>query len=121
MQEMFYLMSYFKFKGLGKVCVLVIDGCFLGGSSGLSIGYVLFEVVEGGIIGLVEMGDFIEIDILNCIIYFVVLDVEFVVCCQKCEEEGWYFVEFWFCKIIVVLCVYVFMMMSVLWGVVWNI
>ncbi len=65
MQEMLYPTSYLKSKGLGKVCALVTDGRFSGGSSGLSIGHVSPEAAEGGAIGLVEQGDIIEIDIPN--------------------------------------------------------
>ena len=63
MQEMLYPTSYLKSKGLGKVCALVTDGRFSGGTSGLSIGHVSPEAAEGGAIGLVEEGDRIEIDI----------------------------------------------------------
>ncbi len=65
MQEMLYPTSYLKSKGLGKVCALVTDGRFSGGSSGLSIGHVSPEAAEGGAIGLVEEGDTIVIDIPN--------------------------------------------------------
>jgi len=63
MQEMLYPTSYLKSKGLGKACALVTDGRFSGGSSGLSIGHVSPEAAEGGLIGLVQEGDRIEIDI----------------------------------------------------------
>ncbi|HET6308477.1 MAG TPA: dihydroxy-acid dehydratase, partial [Rhodopila sp.] len=63
MQEMLYPTSYLKSKGLGKLCALVTDGRFSGGSSGLSIGHCSPEAAEGGLIGLVETGDIIEIDI----------------------------------------------------------
>jgi dihydroxy-acid dehydratase len=63
MQEMLYPTSYLKAKGLGKACALVTDGRFSGGTSGLSIGHVSPEAAEGGLIGLVENGDRIEIDI----------------------------------------------------------
>jgi dihydroxy-acid dehydratase len=65
MQEMLYPTSYLKSKGLGKVCALVTDGRFSGGSSGLSIGHCSPEAAEGGTIGLVEEGDIIDIDIPN--------------------------------------------------------
>jgi len=74
MQEMLYPTSYLKSKGLGKVCALVTDGRFSGGSSGLSIGHVSPEAAEGGAIGLVEEGDLIEIDIPNRIIRVAVSD-----------------------------------------------
>jgi dihydroxy-acid dehydratase len=63
MQEMLYPTSYLKSKGLGKSCALITDGRFSGGTSGLSIGHVSPEAAEGGLIGLVEEGDRIEIDI----------------------------------------------------------
>ena len=65
MQEMLYPTSYLKSKGLGKVCALLTDGRFSGGTSGLSIGHVSPEAAEGGAIGLVNEGDTIEIDIPN--------------------------------------------------------
>ena len=57
MQEMLYPTSYLKSKGMGKVCALITDGRFSGGTSGLSIGHVSPEAAEGGAIGLVEEGD----------------------------------------------------------------
>jgi dihydroxy-acid dehydratase len=65
MQEMLYPTSYLKSKGLGKACALVTDGRFSGGTSGLSIGHVSPEAAEGGLIGLVETGDTIAINIPN--------------------------------------------------------
>lgn len=76
MQEMLYPTSYLKSKGLGKVCALVTDGRFSGGSSGLSIGHVSPEAAEGGLIGLVEDGDRIEIDIPNRKIHLAVDETE---------------------------------------------
>jgi dihydroxy-acid dehydratase len=63
MQEMLYPTSYLKSKGLGKVCALITDGRFSGGSSGLSIGHISPEAADGGALALVEEGDSIEIDI----------------------------------------------------------
>ena len=63
MQEMLYPTSYLKSKGLGKVCALITDGRFSGGSSGLCIGHISPEAAEGGSLALVEEGDPIEIDI----------------------------------------------------------
>lgn len=65
MQEMLYPTSYLKSMGLGKACALITDGRFSGGTSGLSIGHVSPEAQEGGLIGLVESGDSIVIDIPN--------------------------------------------------------
>jgi dihydroxy-acid dehydratase len=65
MQEMLYPTSFLKGKGLGKTCALLTDGRFSGGTSGLSIGHVSPEAAEGGVIGLIEEGDRIRIDIPN--------------------------------------------------------
>jgi dihydroxy-acid dehydratase len=74
MQEMLYPTSYLKSKGLGKVCALITDGRFSGGSSGLSIGHISPEAAEGGLIGLVEDGDRIKIDIPSRTISLLVDD-----------------------------------------------
>jgi dihydroxy-acid dehydratase len=63
MQEMLYPTSFLKGRGLGKVCALITDGRFSGGTSGLSIGHVSPEAASGGLVALVEEGDVIEIDI----------------------------------------------------------
>jgi dihydroxy-acid dehydratase len=86
MQEMLYPTSYLKSKGLGKVCALVTDGRFSGGSSGLSIGHVSPEAAEGGLIGLVETGDPILIDIPNRVIR---LDIdEAVIAARRAAMEA---------------------------------
>ncbi|MDP1765268.1 MAG: dihydroxy-acid dehydratase [Methylotenera sp.] len=76
MQEMLYPTSYLKSKDLGKVCALLTDGRFSGGTSGLSIGHASPEAAEGGAIGLVEEGDTIEIDIPNRTIHLAISDEE---------------------------------------------
>src|SRR6201995_665121 len=76
MEEMLYPTSYLKSKGLGKACALVPDGRFSGGASGLSIGHVSPEAAEGGLIGLVQDGDKIEIDIPARSIHLAVDDAE---------------------------------------------
>jgi len=74
MQEMLYPTSYLKSKNMGKLCALLTDGRFSGGTSGLSIGHVSPEAAEGGVIGLIEDGDIIEIDIPNRSIHLDVND-----------------------------------------------
>ncbi len=76
MQEMLYPTSYLKSKGLGKVCALLTDGRFSGGTSGLSIGHASPEAAAGGAIGLVEEGDTVEIDIPNRRIHLAITDQE---------------------------------------------
>ncbi len=72
MQEMLYPTSYLKSRGLGKVCALLTDGRFSGGTSGLSIGHVSPEAACAGAIALIEEGDTIEIDIPNRRIHLAV-------------------------------------------------
>lgn len=62
MQEMLYPTAFLKGAGLGEKCALITDGRFSGGTSGLSIGHVSPEASTGGLIGLVEDGDAIQID-----------------------------------------------------------
>ena len=76
MQEMLYPTSYLKSKGLGKVCALLTDGRFSGGTSGLSIGHASPEAAEGGEIGLVNEDDMVEIDIPNRTINLAISEEE---------------------------------------------
>jgi dihydroxy-acid dehydratase len=76
MQEMLYPTSYLKSMGLDKVCALVTDGRFSGGTSGLSIGHISPEAASGGNIGLVNEGDIVVIDILNRSLNIDVSDAE---------------------------------------------
>lgn len=48
--------------GLGKSVALITDGRFSGGTHGFVVGHITPEAYEGGLIGLVEDGDIIEID-----------------------------------------------------------
>ncbi|MDR6939196.1 dihydroxy-acid dehydratase [Arcanobacterium hippocoleae] len=63
MQEMLYPTSFLKGLGFGKSCALITDGRFSGGTSGLSIGHISPEAAAGGLIGLVEDGDIISINV----------------------------------------------------------
>ncbi|MDU3135904.1 MAG: dihydroxy-acid dehydratase [Winkia neuii] len=63
MQEMLYPTSFLKGRGLGKKCALITDGRFSGGTSGISIGHISPEAADGGLIGLIEDGDKIIIDV----------------------------------------------------------
>ena len=92
MQEMLYPTSYLKSKGLGKACALLTDGRFSGGTSGLSIGHVSPEAAEGGLIGLVEEGDLVEIDIPARTIQLAVSDAvltERRAAMEARGAEGW--------------------------------
>ncbi|MCX4093948.1 dihydroxy-acid dehydratase [Nocardia sp. alder85J] len=63
MQEMLHPTAFLKGAGLGKVCALITDGRFSGGTSGLSIGHISPEAASGGTIGLIEDGDRVRIDV----------------------------------------------------------
>jgi dihydroxy-acid dehydratase len=63
MQEMLHPTAFLKGAGLGKVCALITDGRFSGGSSGISVGHISPEAAAGGVIGLIEDGDRVVIDV----------------------------------------------------------
>ena len=63
MQEMLSPTSLIMGMGLGDSVALITDGRFSGATRGLSIGHVSPEAAEGGLIGLVEDGDEIFIDV----------------------------------------------------------
>lgn len=65
MQEMLAPTSYIIGKGLGNSVALITDGRFSGATHGACIGHVSPEAAEGGLIGLLEPGDIISIDIPN--------------------------------------------------------
>ena len=63
MPEMLKPTSLIMGAGLGKSVALITDGRFSGGSHGFVIGHITPEAFDGGLIALVEDGDWIEIDI----------------------------------------------------------
>jgi len=63
MQEMLAPTSYIMGQGLGESVALITDGRFSGGTRGACVGHVSPEAAEGGLIGLLEDGDVIRIDI----------------------------------------------------------
>ena len=63
MREMLAPTSLLMGKGLGKSCALITDGRFSGGTRGLCVGHICPEASLGGVIGLIEDGDTIEINI----------------------------------------------------------
>ena len=63
MREMLMITGAIKGAGLGKDVLLITDGRFSGGTTGLCVGHVAPEAVDGGPIGLVHTGDRIRIDI----------------------------------------------------------
>jgi len=65
MREMLMITAAIKGAGLGKDVLLITDGRFSGGTTGLCVGHVAPEALAGGPIGLVKNGDIIRIDIPN--------------------------------------------------------
>lgn len=63
MREMLMITGAIKGAGLGKDVLLITDGRFSGGTTGLCVGHVAPEAVDGGPIALVRDGDRIRIDI----------------------------------------------------------
>ena len=66
MREMLNPTSAIAGMGLDKEVALITDGRFSGATRGASIGHVCPEAAQGGVIGLVEEGDSISIDIPHC-------------------------------------------------------
>ena len=65
MREMLMITGAIKGAGLGKDVMLITDGRFSGGTTGLCIGHVAPEAVDGGPIAFVRHGDRVRIDVPN--------------------------------------------------------
>ena len=65
LREMLMITGAIKGAGLGKSVLLLTDGRFSGGTTGLCVGHIAPEAVDGGPIALVKDGDRIRIDIIN--------------------------------------------------------
>jgi len=63
MREMLMITGAIKGAGLGKSTLLLTDGRFSGGSTGLCVGHVSPEAVDGGPIAFIKDGDRVKIDI----------------------------------------------------------
>ena len=63
MREMLAITGAIKGAGMGKDVMLITDGRFSGGTTGLCVGHVAPEAVDGGPIALVRDGDRVRIDI----------------------------------------------------------
>ena len=63
MREMLAITAAIKGAGLGKDVLLLTDGRFSGGTTGLCIGHIAPEAVDGGTIALLRDGDLIRVDI----------------------------------------------------------
>jgi dihydroxy-acid dehydratase len=65
MREMLAITGAIKGAGLGKDVMLVTDGRFSGGTTGLCVGHIAPEATEGGPIALINDGDKITLDVAN--------------------------------------------------------
>ena len=62
MREMLMVTGAIKGAGLGKSTLLLTDGRFSGGSTGLCVGHISPEAVDGGPIAFIKDGDIVRID-----------------------------------------------------------
>ena len=84
MREMLAITGAIKGAGLGKDVLLVTDGRFSGGTTGLCIGHVAPEAVDGGPIAFIKDGDPIELDMANRTLEIIVDESEF-----EARKVGW--------------------------------
>ena len=84
MREMLAITGAIKGAGLGKDVLLLTDGRFSGGTTGLCVGHVAPEAVDGGPIAFVRDGDRIRLDVAGRALD-VLVDAEEL----KRPEEGW--------------------------------
>ncbi|HWI42088.1 MAG TPA: dihydroxy-acid dehydratase, partial [Nocardioides sp.] len=76
MREMLAITGAIKGAGLGKDVVLVTDGRFSGGTTGLCVGHIAPEAVDGGPIAFVRDGDRITLDVANRTLELAVEEAE---------------------------------------------
>ncbi len=76
MREMLMITAAIKGAGLGKDVLLITDGRFSGGTTGLCVGHVAPEAVDGGTIAFVRDGDRVRIDIPGRTLDLLVDDAE---------------------------------------------
>jgi dihydroxy-acid dehydratase len=84
MREMLAVTSAIKGAGLGKEVLLVTDGRFSGGTTGLCVGHVAPEAVDGGPIAFVRDGDRIRLDVSARSLDLLVDAAEFAA-----RRDGW--------------------------------
>ena len=84
MREMLMITGAIKGAGLGKTTLLLTDGRFSGGSTGLCVGHVAPEAVDGGPIAFIKDGDRVRIDIPNRTLDLLVEPAEL-----EARKVGW--------------------------------
>lgn len=84
MREMLAVTGAIKGAGLGKDVLLLTDGRFSGGTTGLCVGHVAPEAVDAGPIAFVRDGDRIRLDVANGTLDLLVDDTELAT-----RRDGW--------------------------------
>ncbi|MBM9466915.1 dihydroxy-acid dehydratase [Nakamurella leprariae] len=84
MREMLAITGAIKGAGLGKDVLLLTDGRFSGGTTGLCVGHIAPEAVDGGAIAFVRDGDRIRLDVAGKTLEVLVDDEEL-----ERRHEGW--------------------------------
>ncbi len=84
MREMLAITGAIKGAGLGKDVLLITDGRFSGGTTGLCVGHIAPEAVDGGPIAFVRDGDRIRLDVAHARLDLLVDDEELAA-----RREGW--------------------------------
>ncbi len=84
MREMLAITGAIKGAGLGKDVLLLTDGRFSGGTTGLCVGHVAPEAVDGGPIAFIRDGDRIRLDVANARLEVLVDPAEL-----ESRSEGW--------------------------------
>jgi dihydroxy-acid dehydratase len=84
MREMLAITGAIKGAGLGKDVLLLTDGRFSGGTTGLCVGHVAPEAVDGGPIAFVRDGDPIRLDVAGRSLELLVDEAEL-----ESRTEGW--------------------------------
>ena len=84
MREMLAITGAIKGAGLGKDVLLITDGRFSGGTTGLCVGHVAPEAVDGGPIAFVRDGDPITLDVANKLLDVTIDPDELAT-----RKEGW--------------------------------
>ncbi len=84
MREMLAITGAIKGAGLGKDVLLLTDGRFSGGTTGLCVGHVAPEAVDGGPIAFVRDGDPVRLDVANKTLDVTIDEVELAA-----RKDGW--------------------------------
>ena len=84
MREMLAITGAIKGAGLGKDVLLITDGRFSGGTTGLCVGHIAPEAVDAGPIAFVRDGDQITLDVANRTLDVAIEESELA-----SRQDGW--------------------------------